>query len=552
LKTSNCDFENLFIVIYKLIATIIFFIHCFIIIMWSYNFSFLLSFNISFRTIRIEYPMIIDWISTGFSSWVLLISSVVFWYRKNYIGDTFLNKRFIILVFSFIFSMLILIISPSLLGLILGWDGLGITSFLLVIFYQNNNRLKSGLVTIYINRFGDVIIIFSIVISYSLIINSNYLNFSSSIMISMIIMLAAITKRAQIPFSAWLPIAIAAPTPVSSLVHSSTLVTAGVYLILRFYFFLKFILVRNILISISIITRITSGIIACIESDFKKVIAISTLSQLGLIIFILSLNEIKISFFHIVSHALFKSLLFLSCGIIIIISLGIQDRRIKGGIFSKFYFIPIIFVLSRLRLRGFPFLTGFFSKDFILERRYNINNNLWNYLLLIIACIITSVYRFRLIYISIKVTRSNEKIFNILENKSFFLIIILFIWSILLGKFISNFIMYSQIRIVLNTLKKLSLIILSIGLLLSNFKYWKKIIKLKNILGEIIFLNLLSSNYFSKINFFSKNVFDSKWLELGPLGRFDLSKEYNNKIKLKKRINFKYFIMIIIYFFIIF
>lgn len=529
-----------------------FLLHVILINLWILNINLIIIINLSFLKINISYPIILDWISSGFLSWVLLISSVVFIYRKSYIGNTSLNKRFIILVILFIISIALLIISPSLIGIIIGWDGLGITSFLLVIFYQNNRRLKSGIVTIYINRFGDVIIIFSIIIIIPIFTDINKLVKNFYFIIIAILTLAAITKRAQIPFSAWLPIAIAAPTPVSSLVHSSTLVTAGVYLLLRFYFLIKNIFIRNILITISLITRVTAGVIACVESDFKKVIAISTLRQLGLIVFILALNEIKISFFHIISHALFKALLFLSCGIIIIISLSIQDRRFKSNIKSKSYFIPIIFLLSRLRLRGFPFLTGFFSKDLIIERVLNFNNFIITYSLLVISCILTSIYRFRLFYICIKINRSNEKIYQILENKTFYIIIILYTWSIILGKFIFNLIIFSIISIIINIIKIISLFILTAGILISRFKIWLKSKFIINIIREIIFLNFFSSKYFSDSKIFIKNSLDLKWLELiGPSGLFLLRTNTNKKIIfLNKNLNLKFLLLIFVYIYI--
>jgi len=327
-------------------------------------------------------------------------------------GETNLNKRFIILVLIFITSISILIFSPSIIGIIIGWDGLGITSFLLVIFYQNISRIKSGLVTIYINRFGDVIIIFIIIISINSLPNKNIFIIKNITII--FILLAAITKRAQIPFSAWLPIAIAAPTPVSSLVHSSTLVTAGVYILLRFSLKFKEYNISIFLLLISLITRISARFIACVESDFKKIIAISTLSQLGIIIIILSINHRKISFFHIIRHALFKALLFLSCGIIIIISSGIQDRRFKGGINTNNFFTPLLFSTSRISLIGFPFLTGFFSKDFIIERT-NEKSHLIIFIIIILTCVITSIYRFRLYFVRIKNIRSNERNVTLIE-----------------------------------------------------------------------------------------------------------------------------------------
>jgi NADH-ubiquinone oxidoreductase chain 5 len=190
---------------------------------------------------------------------------------------------------------------------------------------------------------------------------------------------------------------------VSSLVHSSTLVTAGVYLTLRFYYSINFLKYSFLLINISLITCLLSGIVACTETDFKKVVAMSTLSQLGLIIYCISILEIKCGFFHIVCHAIFKALLFLSCGLLIKLAIGSQDSRFKGGLSFITIFINTLFLLSRIRLLGFPFLTGFYSKDRILE--YTIINeiNIFILMVVIICCILTFIYSMRLFFVGIKI-----------------------------------------------------------------------------------------------------------------------------------------------------
>jgi len=179
-----------------------------------------------------------------------------------------------------------------------------------------------------------------------------------------IIILAAITKRAQIPFSAWLPAAIAAPTPVSALVHSSTLVTAGVYLIIRFNYFLGS---NFYLFYLGCATMFISGLGANFEIDLKKIIALSTLSQLGVIIFILSLGFRELAFFHLLAHALFKSLLFLCAGVYIHGAGDCQDIRYLGGAIGSMPVSSVFFGCCSLSLCGFPFLSGFYSKDLILE-----------------------------------------------------------------------------------------------------------------------------------------------------------------------------------------
>lgn len=185
--------------------------------------------------------------------------------------------------------------------------------------------------------------------------------------LKVLLVLAAITKRAQIPFSAWLPAAIAAPTPVSALVHSSTLVTAGVYLIIRFRPALTNRTPQSCLLIISCLTMFIAGLGANYEYDLKKIIALSTLRQLGVILRILALGYAELAFFHLLRHAIFKALLFICAGVVIHRAMDCQDIRSIGGLIN---FIPLTISFIRvanLALCGFPFLAGFYSKDIILE-----------------------------------------------------------------------------------------------------------------------------------------------------------------------------------------
>ncbi|XP_056647473.1 NADH-ubiquinone oxidoreductase chain 5-like, partial [Diorhabda sublineata] len=219
-------------------------------------------------------------------------------------------------------------------------------------------------------------------------------------LIRYLVVLAAITKRAQIPFSSWLPAAIAAPTPVSSLVHSSTLVTAGVYLLIRFNFSFSNNLII-ILLFISSITIFISGLGANFEFDLKKIIALSTLRQLGLIISILALGEYKLAFFHLLIHALFKALLFMCAGNIIHNLFNCQDIRFIGGLVKHLPLTCTYLNICNLSLCGLPFISGFYSKDLVVEF-ISINYlNIYIYLIFYISIGLTVSYRFRLTYYSI-------------------------------------------------------------------------------------------------------------------------------------------------------
>ena len=212
-------------------------------------------------------------------------------------------------------------------------------------------------------------IIISIIVYFNswdyIIFNSNrrYLpNF-----IIYLIIISACTKRAQIPFSAWLPAAIAAPTPVSSLVHSSTLVTAGVYLLIRINLIIIEINITKFLFIIGMITIVIAGITAIIEIDIKKIIGLSTLRQLGIIMLILGSGNPILSFFHLISHAFFKAILFICAGMIIHNIKDYQDIRKIGLRFFNLNFSISIIIIANIRLCGLPFLRGFYSKDLIIE-----------------------------------------------------------------------------------------------------------------------------------------------------------------------------------------
>lgn len=255
--------------------------------------------------------------------------------------------------------------------------------------------------------------------------------------VGLIIILAAITKRAQIPFSTWLPMAIAAPTPVSALVHSSTLVTAGIYLIIRFRAYISGSLI-NLLFFLSVLTMFISGLMANLENDLKKIIALSTLSQLGLMIIILRIGLKIIAFYHLLTHAIFKSILFICAGIIIHLIMNNQDIRLIGGLNEFIPFTIIRFLVSRLALSGFPFLAGFYSKDYIIEIVYFNKINIYILTLIIISLILTVSYSFRLYYYLFFNKIKFYRFYNYKEEPLInFSIIILLVKSVIVGSLLN-------------------------------------------------------------------------------------------------------------------
>lgn len=308
-----------------------------------------------------------------------------------------------------------------------------------MIFYQNYFSFNSGILTVLVNRIGDIIIILSV----SLIIIYGSWNFfflnEYRILLIFLVIIASFTKRAQIPFSSWLPAAIAAPTPVSSLVHSSTLVTAGVYILIRFNYLLrKRIRFLNLILIFGILTIILSGFSANFEYDLKKIIAFSTLSQLGLIIVIYGINLYILSFFHLIIHAIFKSIIFMCSGVIIHSINNFQDIRFIGNLKEFIPLTLIIIIVSNFSLCGIPFFSGFYSKDIILEKVFIRKFYFLLYVFLIISTILTVLYSIRLLYYLRVKNFYFFPFFNIEDSKIInFSILILIVNSLITGYLIN-------------------------------------------------------------------------------------------------------------------
>ena len=484
---------------------------------------------ISIGSRRIHFILILDNISSYFLFLVRLISGSVIIFSTRYIRREKFFSRFIMLVFFFVISIYLLILSPNLISLLLGWDGLGVTSYLLVIFYQSNKSYNAGILTAITNRLGDV----GLLISISMLLflgNWNYIYISSfslicSNLLVYLIIISACTKRAQIPFSAWLPAAIAAPTPVSALVHSSTLVTAGVYLLIRINLIIIEINITYILLLIGIITIIIAGITAIIEIDIKKIIALSTLRQLGIIMLILGIGNPMLSFFHLLSHAFFKAMLFICAGIIIHNIKDYQDIRKIGISYNNLNFCISIIIIANIRLCGLPFLRGFYSKDLIIEIILIKGKNLFLFIFIIIGTILTVLYSCRLNFLVRLNFLKLESLFFISENSIFIVIGIIFLlpFSIIGGIIISWNLININKLVYLPVWIKLSVIILIlISVSLFYFIFIKIFIYKNNILiwffRNMWFLPLSYNISLTKINLLFSSMFfkfiEIRWSEL--------------------------------------
>ena len=447
--------------------------------------SKILTWDITNKTShKMEITFLIEPTSLGFRSVVLLISGSVLIFSKYYMESEKFFNRFHLLVLRFVLSMIVLIFGVRILTLILGWDGLGVTSYLLVIYYSSTKRYNAGILTAMINRVGDVLVMLSIRI---ILIEGGY-NFNvsrihrSSIsgLILFLVIFARITKRAQIPFSAWLPAAMAAPTPVSSLVHSSTLVTAGVYLIIRYESLVSSSRTGQVfLLFVGLSTITMAGLRAIIEIDIKKIVALSTLSQLGLIFTAMGINQWAIAYFHIITHAYTKALLFIRVGNIIHSCNDYQDLR-QSTVSPTW--VPIsssMLVATNLRLGGFPFLAGFYSKDLWLETTTVSSNPSVVYLGFILGVIITCLYSARIVFY-LSVRRVESPTINLQrEERGDFKLAVVVIWSfsLLSGSFLGWVVFLNPVIPYIPTeLKVLTvkILILSLGFyfVISNKSLW--------------------------------------------------------------------------------
>lgn len=515
------------------------------------------------RSCRVRFIFIFDPVSLRFRNVVCLISGCVILFSSRYISHDPFLRRFVWLVILFVISINLLVFIPRLPALLLGWDGLGIVSFALVIYYQNIKSLGAGILTVLANRIGDVIILISIGL---LVLQGHWYivsmwDFYLTIWVGLTITIAAITKRAQIPFSRWLPAAIAAPTPVSALVHSSTLVTAGVFLIIRFYPFLREIKgFKVMLLFISVLTLLIAGIGANYENDLKKIIALSTLRQLGVIIIRLGLGIPYLALFHLYTHALFKALLFLCAGIFIHNRSNTQDIRHIGSLFSQSPLTTTCINIANLSLCGAPFLRGFYSKDLILELSLADPTRFLIVLLIFLATGITAAYSFRLSFCSLWRYMKNcsyhqKQEYDLYVNWA---TSILRLAAIVAGLGLQNlFLRFSPLPFVLpGYLKFLTIFVILSGLFIAfvswDVNYNEKVInKVKFFFSTMWFLAPISAQPLTKLSMITgtnimKSI-DIGWLEiLGGQGIFKLSsglREYNQGIQVK---TLNYFIILIL------
>jgi proton-translocating NADH-quinone oxidoreductase chain L len=403
--------------------------------------------------IRLSISFLFDSLTSIMLLVVLGISSLVHIFTGGYMSHDPFIVRFYSYLSLFTFFMIILITADNFIQLFIGWEGVGVCSYLLINFWFNRILAnKAAIKAMLMNRIADVFFIFGIILILIYFKSLNYIIIFSLIdfinnyniyvffweikiidLILFFLFLGAIGKSAQIGLHTWLPDAMEGPTPVSSLLHAATMVTAGVFLLVRCSFiFEKSNFILFLIIIIGSCTALFSSIIATYQYDIKKIIAYSTCSQLGYMFFSSGLSNYNITLFHLFNHAFFKALLFLGAGSIISTLLDEQDMRKMGGLIYKIPFTYLSILIGSLAIMGFPFLTGFYSKDILLESTlvaYSLDS-LYIYVVGVLTAFFTAVYSFKLIFFVffIKTNVYNKKVILVESNN--YILIPLFVLSI--------------------------------------------------------------------------------------------------------------------------
>jgi NADH-ubiquinone oxidoreductase chain 5 len=366
----------------------------------SESFNILWGFNFDSLTVSMLIP-------------VLIISLLVHVYSIGYMNHDPHNQRFFSYLSLFTFMMIVLVTANNILVMFIGWEGVGVCSYLLVSFWFTRIAANQSSISAFLtNRVGDsfltigmFIIIWSIGnLDYGTIFSiAPYINENIVTLIGICLLIGAMAKSSQIGLHVWLPMAMEGPTPVSALIHAATMVTAGVYLLMRTSPLIEYSSTVLILcLWVGAITSVFSSLVGLFQQDIKKVIAYSTMSQLGMMVIAVGLSSYNIALFHLINHAFYKGLLFLAAGSVIHAVGDNQDFRKYGGLRL---FLPLtysVMVIASLSLVAFPFMTGFYSKDFILESAYGqfYFSSISVYFIAVIAAIFTTLYSVKVLYLT--------------------------------------------------------------------------------------------------------------------------------------------------------
>jgi len=381
---------------------------------------------------------------------VLIISSLVHIYSISYMSNDPHNQRFFSYLSLFTFMMIILVTANNYLLMFVGWEGVGVCSYLLVSFWFTRIAANQSSMSAFLtNRVGDCFLTvgmfiilwtlgnldYATVFSLAPFVNSNLI-----LIIGVCLLIGAMAKSSQVGLHVWLPMAMEGPTPVSALIHAATMVTAGVYLLMRSSPLIEYSSTLLLLcLWLGAITTVFSSLIGLFQQDIKKVIAYSTMSQLGMMVIAIGLSSYNIALFHLINHAFYKALLFLGAGSVIHAVSDNQDFRRFGGLKNYLPLTYSVMLIASLSLVAFPFMTGFYSKDFILESAYGqfTFSGIAVYIIATIGAIFTTLYSIKVLYLTFLTNPNGPKIYyKYAQEGDLFLstpLIVLALFSIFFG-----------------------------------------------------------------------------------------------------------------------
>ena len=381
----------------------------------------------------VNWSIKVDTVSSIMLVVVCLVSSIVHIYSIGYMSHDPHKTRFMAYLSLFTFAMLMLVTSDNFLQLFFGWEGVGLCSYFLIGFWFKKDSANAAAIKAFIvNRVGDFGFALGIFLIFYVFGTVNYDEVFSQIpqsinkeisflgmnlkvvdLICILLFIGAMGKSAQFLLHTWLPDAMEGPTPVSALIHAATMVTAGVFLVVRCSPIFEYSQIAlNIICVVGMTTAFFAATVALVQNDIKKIIAYSTCSQLGYMFFAAGVGAYNVAMFHLFTHAFFKALLFLGSGSVIHSFKGEQDIRNMGGVWKKMPYTWILMIIGTLALTGFPFLSGYYSKDAIIEFAYLKGNTVGYYAVAvgIFTALLTAIYSWRLIFKTFHGNYENKKL----------------------------------------------------------------------------------------------------------------------------------------------
>ncbi len=420
---------SLFVAIAAILSLIVFYN----VIFNQYEDNITIATWINSGTLNVNWSMKIDPLSAVMLVVVSLISALVHVYSIGYMSNDPHKSRFMAYLSLFTFAMLVLVTSDNFIQLFFGWEGVGLCSYFLIGFWFKKETANIAAIKAFVvNRVGDfgfalgIFLIFYLfgTVNYSEVFqqiptrteqNLNFLgvNINAIDLICLLLFLGAMGKSAQILLHTWLPDAMEGPTPVSALIHAATMVTAGVFLVVRCSPIFEYSeLTLNVITVVGMTTAIFAASVALVQTDIKKIIAYSTCSQLGYMFFAAGVGAYNVAMFHLFTHAFFKALLFLGSGSVIHAFKDEQNINAMGGVWKKLPYTYTLMIIGTLALTGFPFLSGFYSKDAIIEFAYLRGNTVGYYAagVGIFTAFLTSIYSWRLIFKTFHGNYNNREI----------------------------------------------------------------------------------------------------------------------------------------------